>query len=255
LGPDEKSWRAGSQVDHLQLFTGVIRDASQRKELQTQVLEIASEEQRRIGQELHDGTQQELTGLTLLAGSLSALLKSILPADVSGTKQWIVDAAGIAGLRKNTELLSQRLSEIDALGLRSALQELAASTDGQSGVSCHFESAGNVQVSSNLTATHLFRIAQEAVTNALRHGQADRIDIRLEGDAHQVDLEVSDNGTGFDLSEFRSRLDGAKSHHWGLKIMEYRANLIGGRLSITRNDAGGVIVLCKVPLAGASSNG
>ena len=136
-------------------FAGIIRDVSERRKLQQHLLEIAGEEQRRIGQELHDGIGQELTGLSLFAGTLSETLEVLARKEADGKATWVLEEADFLRLRQTASRLSRGLVEanrhvhdlshgimpvqIDAEGLRSALQELAATTDAQQNVTCCFE--------------------------------------------------------------------------------------------------------------------
>jgi signal transduction histidine kinase len=153
------------------------------------------------------------------------------------------------GLRQSAEhvhLLSRGLIpvEIDAEGLQAALITLASSTSAKRGVRCEYQSEGPIKVADNFVATHLFRIAQEAVVNALRHGQADWIVIRLEKSNFFLTLEVRDNGLG--ISEQPAYSEGA-----GLRIMRYRAGLIGGSLHVESGNEGGTQVSCTVLRGGS----
>lgn len=207
---------AVSQVASLDLFTGIVRDITDQKELQRQVLEISVNEQRRIGQELHDGTQQELTGLSLIAGTMLELLRETPEDRVGDRSIWRLDQPSFHQLCEFTIKLSQRLADanqhvrqlahgimpvlIDAEGLRAALTELAESINDLNGITCHFGCLGSASVANNTAATHLYRIAQEAVNNALRHGKASDIQISLEQQDGHLCLEVRDNGLGFDAA-------------------------------------------------------
>lgn len=251
---------AVSQVNHLGLFTGIIRDISFRKELQNQILEIAAEEQRRIGQELHDGTGQELTGLSLVAGTLVTLLDEVPLTGRNGQASWQIEESEMRRIREAAKRLSEALMEanrhvqqlshgimpveIEPEGLRSALQELALATDGPQGIRCRFECPAAIAVANNTAATHLYRIAQEAVNNALRHGRADEIVISLIEEHGQIVMDISDNGIGFDPAT-KTRLYGSgESKGFGLDIMHYRAGMIGGILRISRRTEGGMSVRC-----------
>ncbi len=129
--------------------------------------------------------------------------------------------------------------QVDAEGLRSALAELAKSINSNEKISCEFECNGEVTIPNNTTATHLYRIAQEAVNNALRHGSAERIRILLALQDDRVVLEVSDNGVGLD-NEAVIQGD-VLNKGMGMRTMEYRASLIGGRLQILQLHEGGDI--------------
>jgi PAS domain S-box-containing protein len=235
-----------TQVDHSDFYNGIIRDISERKELQTHVLEIAAEEQRRIGQELHDGIGQELTGLSLIAGTLLSLITDMHELEHDGQIVRQIDETGFNRIRDIIEKLNQKLSEanrnvhqlshgimpvqIDAEALRSALEELAASTHTPPKVRCRFDCPQPVMAANNTTATHLYRIAQEAVNNALKHSQASEICISLRQDHNQILLEVRDNGVGIPAT--KSDVDvSRKTRGMGLQTMQYRAGMIGGTLA------------------------
>ncbi len=253
-----------SRVDHLSLFTVVIRDVSQRKELQTKILEIASDEQRRIGQELHDGTQQELTGLSLIAGTVEDFYNQRVAAIDGDCQTLTLERAELSRLMLSASKLVQGLKvanqhvqslshgimpvQIDAEGLQSALAELANATTVEDKVACHFVHSGALTIESNTVATHLYRIAQEAVNNAQRHGAARDIRVSLSADQHQIQLEVSDDGIGVGASSMNS--NGKLNHGAGLQIMEYRASVIGGVLSILAGNNNGTTVRCTIPSKG-----
>jgi two-component system CheB/CheR fusion protein len=251
------------KMDHLDLYTLILRDISDRKKLQAHILEIASEEQRRIGQELHDGTQQELTGLSLYAGTLCEILSTAVRNETQDSQQWTLENTSLERLKQTATKLVNGLAEanqhvrllshgimpvqIDAEGLRSALAELAASTDAKQQIHCHVEFSGSIPVASNLVATQLYRIAQESLNNALQHGQADKIVISLLQQDDQIILEVCDNGIGIDPQV--KHLIGSGSGGMGLRSMEYRASMIGGMLQVVRNSGPGTTVRCILPTA------
>lgn len=250
---------AVSAVDHLGLFTGVLRDISERKNLQRHILEVATNEQRRIGQELHDGTQQELTGLTLIAGTLLDILETLPQTVFNARKVRQIEETLFERIREIAASLCHNLADanrrvrdlshgimpvqIDAEGLRSALQGLADGIDHSQGIVCYFADSEPVRIANNTTATHLYRIAQEAVNNAIRHSHADQIRISLSRKYNQILLEVSDNGTGLALAAAGSE----SSNGMGLRTMEYRAGMIGGLLRIERSPEGGTLVRCTIP--------
>jgi two-component system, chemotaxis family, CheB/CheR fusion protein len=252
-----------SQVDGLGLFTEVVRDISYRRKLEKRVLEIAADEQRRIGQELHDGTGGELTGLALFAGALVDLLNQAPEKAAGGEAAWLLGDAELLRLRQTARRLSQGLAEahqhvqqlsrgimpvqIEADGLRSALKDLAAATDAPPDIRCCFESPAPVEIADNNTATHLYRIAQEAVNNALRHSRAGEIRIFLSRCDDAIVLEVSDNGIGFDPAAAIPPDVSVRARGIGLEIMKYRAGIFGGILRVKRRDEGGTLVRCIVP--------
>jgi PAS domain S-box-containing protein len=229
-------------VEGRELFVGVARDMTEHKALQKEIIDVAMLEQRRIGQELHDGTQQELTGLGLLALSLAETL-SRNGAETAGQI-----AARVA---RGIELANQRVRSlargmvpvpIDREGLMTALAELARQTAEIHGLPCGFECPAPVEIDNDNEATHFYRIAQEAVSNATRHAKASAIWIRLEQvDGHLV-LEVQDDGIGLQTSD--RPVKGV-----GLRLMEHRCAMIGGTFVIGPRQDGGTCIACTVPRA------
>ncbi len=250
-----------TQVDHSTCFTGIIRDITDRKQLQRHVLEISSEEQRRIGRELHDGTGQELTGLSLIAGALLDLVAAAQEVPAGGKKVRQFDEVAFTRIYETIRKLIEKLTEanrhvhqishgimpvqIDAEALQSSLEELARSTNMPPTVNCRFESPSPVIVSDNSTATHLYRIAQEAVNNAIRHSQAGWICVSLLQKGDELVLEIVDDGIGIDEAFSRIAL-ARKDHGMGLRTMRYRAGMIGGVLQIQRRESGGTRVKCAL---------
>jgi two-component system sensor kinase FixL len=219
-------------------FTGILRDISGRKALEREVLEVSALEQRRIGQDLHDIVGQELTGLALMAGTLAETLRERSPSDAS-------DAARITeGLRQalgQVRALSRGLIpvEVDAHGLMSALADLAQRTSGQGGVACTFRCDEPVSVEDTATATHLFRIAQGALANALKHSAAGHVEVRLDSDGPILTLSVRDDGVGLPAGP-------VETQGLGIRIMRYRAGLIGATLDISPAPRGGTLVTCSL---------
>jgi signal transduction histidine kinase len=224
-----------SEIEDRKLFTGILRDMTQYKRLEQEVLDVATLEQQRIGQELHDGVGQELAGLTMVADALAQQLKDLPPqAELAGKV-----VAGLQRLQNQSHSLAQGLVpvELDPEGLRVALEELAGRTGEVPGVSCTFEWTGQPQMTVAVTATHLLRIAQEAVNNGLRHGQAKNIHIALTAKSDSLILTIRDDGFG---------LSGRPSHGKGLgiRIMRNRAAVIGGALTIAPAEGRGTLVTC-----------
>jgi len=259
---------AVSEVDHLEMFTGIMRDITERKQLQQHLVEMVSEEQQRIGQELHDGTGQELTGLALFARKLVNLLEE-LPVSTDGTER-ICDAGSYSRMLEITSRIAEGISEsgrrvkalshgimpvqIDAGGLQLALEELAAFTSSLDHCECQFETTEKVRVRDNQMATQLYRIAQEAVNNAMKHSRAKQILISLLKSDSEITLEVRDDGIGIGSEEGFGHL-ASPSGGMGLRTMSYRAGLIGGHLKISNQETGGTVVRCTVPrVRGAGIN-
>jgi PAS domain S-box-containing protein len=219
--------------------SAIARDVTEHKTLQREVLEIAAREQRRIGQDLHDGTGQELTGLAMMAQRLFGLLNQQSLSEAR-TAAKIVD--GLEQALRNVRSLSRGLVpvEVDAEGLMVALADLTARTAELHGVECIFQCEEPVSIADNQTATHLYRMTQEALTNALKHGHAGRIDVSLEASDDLMTLKVVDDGVG--IGEAAEEMTGT-----GLRIMRYRAELIRAKLSIERRQPHGTQMTCTLP--------
>ncbi|MGH7875075.1 MAG: PAS domain-containing protein [Candidatus Binatia bacterium] len=212
----------------------------ERKRLEKSILEISEREKRRIAQDLHDGLGQQLTGIAFLSKVLEQKLKD-------KASPYAGDAVKIAQLVNEsinqTRELAKGLLPVQAEenGFVSALQHLAAEVEELFAVSCVFKGGDVAPICDLDLATHLYRIAQEAVTNAVKHGHADEIVIDLEQCEHKLYLTVRDNGIGF--PKIIERRDGM-----GLRIMNYRASMIGATLEIKNNSNGGAAVVCQLAL-------
>jgi PAS domain S-box-containing protein len=215
-----------------------VRDITRRVELEGEILRMRDREQMRLGHDLHEDLCQQLVGISLLAETLA---KS--PGDDSSA--FAAKAKEIAQLVKSamsqTREMAAGLSPVplEAEGLMEALKTLAARTKKVFHIDCHFQCEKPVLVSDHTVGNHLYRIALEAVGNALKHGKAQRIDIGLTANGKNVVLVVGDNGLGIPVT---------KSNHkgMGLRIMQYRIGVIGGSLLVQRNPNGGTTVVCTV---------
>jgi PAS domain S-box-containing protein len=227
------------------IATGI--DITEREQLERALLEISAREQRRIGQDLHDGLGQHLTGIAFMAKAHEAKLAEKQVPDAA-------DAAKIVKLVNEaihkTRVLARGLLPVvsESQGLMSALQVWASEVEDLFGISCRFQCETDVLIHDDAVATHLYHIAQEAVNNAIKHGQAKNILIRLSSENGWGRLRINDDGTG--IQDDRSSSSGM-----GLHIMSYRAGMIGGRLEVRPSPPRGTCVTCMVPLASASSKG
>ncbi|MFB6232587.1 MAG: PAS domain S-box protein [Salinibacter sp.] len=221
------------------LFTGIVRDISERRRLEKEILNVSEEERRRIGQDLHDGLGQMLTGIGLLSQDLARQL------DEEGHER-AEDMAEITEHIKEADQYARDLShglipvDVEANGLSEALRRLSQNAERLFNVHCSFREVGTVLVHNNTVATHLYRIAQEAVSNAARHGEADDIKIILASGEEQIRLQVRDDGVGFD----DEAMDGSGM---GVHIMNYRARIIGGTLEVSSALRDGTVVTCTLP--------
>lgn len=202
---------------------GIAEDITQRRELEQQVTDISSHERQRISRELHDSLGQQLTGLGYLAKSLTNRLANTSPSDQEIAAA-ILDGvqAALSEVRRIVRGLAP--VDVDVFGLKAALQELAASVSDYSGLDCQFICPQTIAMDENTVAMQLFRIAQEAANNAVKHSGAARITISLEKNGSNLLLEICDDGAG--------RADIQKAEGMGLRIMRYRSNMIGAEFNI-----------------------
>lgn len=224
--------------DGEQLMAVIVRDVTERRRMEREILEISAKEQRRIGQDLHDGLCQDLTALTF---ALESLEKKLQPADKANAATVATLSELVAKTLGHARELSRGLNpvSIHAGSLDMALQDLAARLTSLFEIQCLFEVDGNVDFENDEIATHLYRIAQEAASNAIRHGNAKQITTRLRTVDDEVLLSIEDNGSGI--------RDSGKAHPGvGLQIMRYRASLIGGILEIVPRAGGGTTVTCSL---------
>ena len=213
-------------------------EIAERERLERELLDISEREQRRIGQDLHDSLCQHLTGTTLAAQVLEEKLAARnLPEAAEANQVVELVVEGINLSRKLAKGLYP--VEIAADGLMLALEEYAATTSELFKVQCRFECDSPVLIHDTATAGHLYRIAQEAVGNAIKHGKARKILIRLEFNEDSTLLSVHDDGTG--LPEPLP-----KNHGMGLRIMAHRSAMIGGIFSARPDKPGGTLVTCEL---------
>lgn len=230
-------WRLGDQV----MFTGVVRDITERKRAEEAIASVSEEERRRFGRELHDGLGQQLTGVALLAKALQGKLAN------SGHPSQD-DARDIADLTSRVLNDVKRHAhglypvELERRGLAAALEELALNLRSLFGFSCTFEQRGDVPRLDLRTALHFYRIAQEAAHNALKHGRAERVCIRMDRQDNMLCMQVEDDGRGMP-----ARLPAKRG--MGLTIMKHRAASIGAALEFGRGPEGGTVVrvMWKIP--------
>ncbi len=222
---------------------GILRDITQRNRLEREILEISGREQRRIGRELHDGLCQHLAGIGFLAQALARRVPKSDPAlaqDATELANLLGEAISLAkGLTRG--LIPVRL---ETEGLAPALQELTGTASKLFGVDCHLEEPFSLSKTDSTILLHLYRIAQEALNNAIKHGRASQVTISIAEESPWACLAIKDNGKGFSVG---TSPDGGL----GLGIMRYRAMMLGGTLSV-QSDAQGTYVLCRFPASNHS---
>jgi PAS domain S-box-containing protein len=225
--------------------TAELRDAiseleeeiSERKRLEREILEIAEREQRRIGQDLHDGLGQELAGIALLSKALADKLhESKHPTTAAAVSIAKYSNATIESARQLARGLYP--VELKSNGLLLALEDLAVQTSQLFGISCSLTSNETPGVLEKNGEIHLYRIVQECISNAAKHGKATRITIesRADGDGHL--FAVTDNGSGLKKK--------SQGPGMGMHLMDYRARVIGGQISVREPAEGGCRVECRL---------
>lgn len=221
------------------IFTGVINDITDRRRLEQEILRVSEEERRSIGQDLHDGLGQMLTGIGLISQNLARKLKSngIPGADeVQEVSDLIKEADEYA------KALAHGLIHVDVEeGLNVALKSLSAQARKFFRVNCNFTNNSDIKIYNSMTVLNLYRIAQEAVSNAVKHGKAENIKIILSSAKDIIKLEIIDDGIGFSNSK-----DNEQAKGMGVRIMGYRSNMMSGQFSIEEID-NQTHVICEIP--------
>lgn len=222
------------------IFTGIVRDISEQRRLEQEVLRISEHERQRIGQDLHDGLGQMLTGIGLITKNLSQQLRN-------QENDLAEEADEINSLIKEADEHARTLArglvpvEFDEKGLEAALERLKQNAEKLFDIQFSLEVLGDLDFDDATQAIHLYRIAQEGVSNAVKHGAATKVSVHLASTEKHIRLRVADNGTGF-------------SKNWdsegglGVRIMQFRARLIGGNLEISDVPDKGAIITCTIPV-------
>jgi len=220
------------------------REVAERQRLDREVAQVADRERHRLGQELHDSLGQHLTGTALAAQVLKeklALRSASETADAEKLVRYVEQ-----GIDLTRNLARGFFSpELDADGLTVALRGLAENTTERFGIDCVFEGDESLGIHDSAVATQLYRIAQEAVANSIKHAAAQQITIRLTMRASELSLAISDDGIGFP-----DRL--SRSKGLGLQLMRHGASLAGASFDVRRNGLRGTIVTCRLNLQDAT---
>jgi len=225
--------------------SALTEEMAKRRLLEKELLEASEREQRRIGHDLHDSLCQHLTG-TALAGQVleDKLADKALPETAAANRVvgLIEEAIGM------TRSIARGLNpvEMQAVEIEDHFQDLATNINDQFNVTCKFECPQSVPLRDPTVITHLYRITQEAITNAIRHGKARCINVGLDAADGEIVLTVTDDGVGYRENQ-NPRHDGM-----GLHIMAYRASMIGATINIERLPTQGTRVTCTLQVAAVS---
>ena len=222
-------------------MAGAIRDITEQRATEQEVIAIIESERRRIGRDLHDGLGQELTGISLGLKTLSEqLTRERSPHERATRRLTEMIQTTIADTRHFARLLSPGFSQ--EFRLAETLKALAAEVNGHSGLSCRVQCSDVDDAHDDDVATHLFRIAQESINNALRHSGAKTIELNYRRERNSLVLEILDDGVG--IPDEEHRIEGL-----GLRSMRYRARMLNGTLTVAARARGGTRVLCSCPLS------
>ncbi len=226
------------QLKNTHLFAGLIMDLSVQQRLQREILAIPAREQQRIGEELHDGLGQQLTGLSMLAQSL--LNKASKPEYELASQI----ASGLHEALTQVRALARGLMPIQiyADGFMISLKEITETIEQQSHIPIRLQIDDVVLLFDDSTATHLYRIVQESLNNAVKHAEASSIDVSLKIEQDHGVLEIIDNGIGIPL-------DLEDSSGLGLNIMRHRCGLFDGEITINPAGERGTKVCCRFPIS------
>jgi PAS domain S-box-containing protein len=238
---------AVSEVKPHQRFAGIIRDIGPRVALERRLAERSDEERASLARELHDEMGGAVTGIGVMAQALESKLQKEGSPLARRAGELV---KGITGLHTKLRALTSGLMPVEELpeGLMVALRGLAEDCARTRGSRCRIVCDPPVLLDDVTVATHLFRIAQEAVSNALRHGKAKHINIELTRDRDALTLVVTDDGLGFGKLAVNHR-------GLGLRSMQHRAKALRGSVTLERGARGGTVVTCRVPLGDGARGG
>jgi len=218
-------------------YLSIMENITERKEMEKRIAEISENEQRRIGSDLHDGIGQELTGIAFVTKTLvSKLEKKSLPE--------VEEANNIVNLVNrtisHTQFLAKGLYPVNLRdGISSALRDLAIQTEHIYNIKCDYKTSENIMFIDESIGIHLYRITQEAVNNALKHGKAKNIKIDFQIQSDNIELTITDDGSGLPQAPERGK-------GLGLSVMGNRARLINASIKIIKNRNKGTIVKCTL---------
>ncbi len=229
---EDGSFRGAATITH---------DITARKRLEQDFLFAVEMEQKRIGQDLHDSLGQQLLAVSFLCNVLKKQLAAQARAEAS-------EAARIEDLLNEAKASLRRLTkglyapDLESRGIGACLKEMVDLVHGTNSIPCQFEGDATLKLTDRSLSENLYRLAQEALNNALKHSLAKNITVSFKKNAGRVSLAIRDNGIG--LSEESLSTSGL-----GLRTMRYRAQVIGGSLEIRKSENGGTLIACSVPVA------
>jgi signal transduction histidine kinase len=195
-----------------------------------------------IWESLHDGIAQELTGIRMMSRSLANNLEKMELTDAAEKARRIEEA--VIQADQQARQLAHEIVPVELAegGLDSALEQFENDMRELHGVEVTLEIDGLTEIPPEV-ATQTFRITQEAALNAAMHGACKTISVRIEVADEEVHLQIEDDGSGLS-----GEITEMKQEGMGIRIMQYRAHLLGGQLDVEESEAGGVLVTCRLPI-------
>lgn len=233
---------SATRLGDRRIFTGLVRDITARKRLEQEILEISDHEQRRIGHDLHDDLCQRLAGIRF---SCDALKKTLIQSQADGVAERLDKiGADVSEAIHRTRMLARGMAPValETNGLVSALHELTHGINALFNVKCVFRGKGTIMVQDPIAATHLYRIAQEAINNALKHAHPSRIVVSLKRTGNDSMLTIEDDGEGFAPQETQRTAEGM-----GLRTIAYRAGMIHADVQVRSTLGRGTKIICTFP--------
>ncbi|MDZ7806442.1 MAG: PAS domain S-box protein [Gracilimonas sp.] len=223
------------------ILTGLIRDLTESRKLEAEILKAAESERLKLGQELHDGVGQMLSAIAMISGNLARKAKANnLPGanELDGITSMIQEAD------EEIRQLSHGLAHVELQneGLQLALKGMCERFQSISDTHCRFICSPGLEIEDYMTSLHLFRIVQEAIQNAIKHGNPGQITVKLQKEENHVILSIEDDGDGFSNDIHQEKLKGM-----GLNTMQYRAEILGGSFSVENTSDGWTKVRCIIP--------
>ena len=235
----DRAFPVKNEAGEVYRLAGIAEDVTERRRLEQNIIEMSDRDLSRLGQDLHDGICQQLVSIAFASDLLRRDLMAKLPSEAIRVARITALLDNAIGQARN---LSHTLCPVNLVGngLGIALRELASSTTRGHRVVCEAECEDGARVTDQTVATHLYRIALEALQCAVKRAGATRIFISLRRDGENVQLTVTDNGVEYSLADHDMSVE--------LNIMKYRANMAGGSLEFRANPFGGNIITCGCPV-------
>lgn len=226
-------------------FSLIVRDTTERRRLEKEILEISDREKQRIGQDLHDDLCQHLVGISLVS---NVLYEELAALGLPQAKEALHVTQLVRQAVDHARTLARGLSPLNLVdtGLLTNLEMLVASTEQLFRVRCVFECGEPLYVKNGSAAIHLYRIVQEALHNAVKHSCASEVVVSLEARESVVVVVIRDNGVGFSRNTVRVQ-ESKSSSGLGMHTMQYRAKIIGATLEFHSAPEEGTRVVCRVP--------